>query len=188
MCANGRASELFFVAYTSRHREWLRLGREAGMSGHSEKHIGSTGVEAAAVKPHLTAGPSFQQQNERLQLLLKLTSSITSNLALKEVLHAVASNVREVMHCDEANVSLPGSDPGTFRIYALDFPGSKGFAKEEQIVVLSDDSPAKRGFETLKPVISNTTVGSHDTYGHKIAATEGLKTVCFIPLVNRGRA
>jgi len=123
---------------------------------------------------------SLRQQNERLELLLKLTNSITSNLALEEVLHTVASNVREVMHCDAANIALPATEPGAFRLYALDFPGSKGFFNEEQIFTPTDDSPPKRALATLKPVSGRVTSTR--------AAAEGLKTVCFIPLVNHGRA
>jgi formate hydrogenlyase transcriptional activator len=123
---------------------------------------------------------SLRQQNERLELLLKLTNSITSNLALEEVLHAVASNVREVMHCDAANIALPATEPGTFRLRALDYPGSKGFFNEEQIFTPTDDSPPKRALATLKPVSGRVTSTR--------AAAEGLKTVCFIPLVNHGRA
>ncbi|HME32821.1 MAG TPA: sigma 54-interacting transcriptional regulator [Terriglobales bacterium] len=151
------------------------------MSEGLQKHIAGSGADAAAVKPQLAdAGRSLQQQNERLQLLLKLTSSITSNLTLKEVLHTVASNVREVMHCDAANIALPAAEPGTFRLLALDFPGSKGFFKEEQIVTPTDDSPPKRALATLKPVSGRVTSTR--------AAADGLKTVCFIPLVNHGRA
>jgi len=136
----------------------------------------------------IQADQHLQEQNDRLQLLLKLTNSITSNLELKDVLRGIAANVREVMRCDAANISLPGPEPGTFRLYAVDFPGGKGFVKEEQIVTSGEHSPARRAFETLKPVISTPTASSHDSYGHKIAAAEGIKTVCFIPLVSRGRA
>jgi formate hydrogenlyase transcriptional activator len=122
---------------------------------------------------------SLRHQNERLELLLKLTKSITSNLTLKEVLHTVASNVREMMHCDAANIALPATEPGTFRLHALDFPGSKGFF-EDQIVTLTDDNPPKRALATLKPVSGRVTWTR--------AAAEGLKVACFIPLVNHGRA
>jgi len=122
----------------------------------------------------------LQEQNARLQLLLSLTNSLTSNLKLNDVLHTVASNVRKVMHCDAANIALPASEPGTFRLHALDFPGSKGFFDEEQIITPTDDSPAKRALVTLKPVSGRVTSTR--------AAAEGLKTVCFIPLVNHGRA
>ena len=123
---------------------------------------------------------SLRRQNERLGLLLKLTHSITSNLSLEDVLHTVASNVRELMHCDAANIALPATEPGTFRLHALDFPGSKGFFNEERIFTPTDDSPPKRALATLKPVSGRVTSAR--------AATEGLKTVCFIPLVNHGRA
>ena len=136
----------------------------------------------------LEATQGLRQQIDRLQLLLKLTNSLTANLELKQVLRAIAANIRGVMRCDAANISLPGPEPGTFRVYALDFPGRKGFATEEQIITETEDSPAKRAFETLKPVIATPGDAPRDSYGRKIAAAEGLKTVCFIPLVNRGRA
>ena len=72
---------------------------------------------------------SLQRQNERLQLLLNLTSRITSNLDLREVLRAISANFREVMRCDGAGIWLPGKEVGTFKLYAFDAPVSKGFAK-----------------------------------------------------------
>jgi len=151
------------------------------MSGDFEEKLGSTTAEAAAATAQgAHSGQSLEQQNQRLQLLLKLTNSITSNLSLKEVLHTVASNVREVMHCDAANIALPAAEPGTFRLHALDFPGSKGFFKEEQVVTPTGDSPPKRALTTLKPVSGRVTSTR--------AAADGLKTACFIPLVNHGRA
>jgi len=134
------------------------------------------------VAEHLT------QQNERLQLLLKLTNSITSNLDLKEVMRAIASNMREVMRVDSANIWLPGPEPGSFQAYVLDFPGSKGFVKEGAIVNPSKDSPAKQAFETLQPVIVPLGALPRGKFGQQIVTAEGIKTVCFIPLVNRGRA
>jgi len=129
------------------------------------------------------------QQNDRLELLLNLTNSITSNLELNEVLRAVAANIRQVMRCDASGISLPGKEPGTFRVYAVDFPESKGFVKEGQIVAPSEDDPGRRAFETLKPVIATATdIPTSDTYGNKIASAEGIRTVCFIPVMNRGRA
>ena len=151
------------------------------MSGDFEEKLGSTTAEAAAATAQgAHSGQSLEQQNQRLQLLLKLTNSITSNLSLKEVLHTVASNVREVMRCDAANIALPAAEPGTFRLHALDFPGSKGFFKEEQVVTPTGDSPPKRALTTLKPVSGRVTSTR--------AAADGLKTACFIPLVNHGRA
>jgi len=151
------------------------------MSGHAATPEGST-LRERGDDPHQrgAAAARLQEQHNRLQLLLKLTNSITSNLTLRDVLHTVAANVREVMRCDAANIALPATEPGAFRLHALDFPGSKGFFKEEQIITPTDDSPPKRALRTLKPVSGPVTSTR--------AAAEGLKTVCFIPLVNHGRA
>jgi len=130
----------------------------------------------------------LERQNARLQLLLDLTNSITSKLELSEVLHGISASVRQVMHCDAVGVILPDSESGKFRIYALDFPESEGFAHEKSLVPLSR-GPSARAFETLKPVILNHVEASDmDPEEYAIIAGEGLKSLCNIPLVHRGRA
>src|SRR2546425_5533033 len=133
---------------------------------------------------------SLQRQNERLQLLLNLTSRITSNLDLREVLRAISANFREVMRCDGAGIWLPGEEAGTFKLYAFDAPVSKGFAKEEVIITLPDDDPARRAFETMKPMVATVDeIGwPGGGEGDRLAAAESGKSAGFIPLVNRGRA
>ena len=133
---------------------------------------------------------SLQRQNERLQLLLNLTSRITSNLDLREVLRAISANFRELTRCDGAGVWLPGEEAGTFKLYAFDAPVSRGFAREEVIITLPENDPARRAFETMKPMVA--TVGEigwpGGGEGYRLAAAESVKSACFIPLVNRGRA
>jgi putative nucleotidyltransferase with HDIG domain len=130
----------------------------------------------------------LQRQNDRLQLLLNLTNRITSNLELKEVLRAIATNVREAMRCDAAAISLPGAEPGTFRVYAVDFPRGKGFVREELTVSPDPEEPGTRAFETMKPVVATVADARGFGKSYKIAVAEGIKNACFIPLVNRGRA
>ena len=133
---------------------------------------------------------SLQRQNERLQLLLNLTSRITSNLDLREVLRAISANFRELMRCDGAGVWLPGEEAGTFKLYAFDAPVSKGFAKEEVIITLPEDDPARRAFETMQPmVVTVDEIGwPGGGEGYRLAAAESVKSACFIPLVSRGHA
>ncbi len=133
---------------------------------------------------------SLERQNERLQLLLNLTTRITSNLDLREVLRAISANFREVMRCDGAGIWLPGEEAGTFKLYAFDAPVSKGFAKEEVIITLPEDDPARRAFETMKPMVATVDeIGwPGGGEGYRLAAAESVKSACFIPLVNRGRA
>ena len=134
------------------------------------------------------AQAELQCQNNRLQLLLTLTNRITSNLELRDVLRAISANIREVIHCDAAGISLPGAEAGTFPLYALDFPGSKGLLKEDLISLPGENDPGKRAFDTLKPVIFNVADAIDGSTGYKIAVAEGIKSACSIPLVSRGRA
>src|ERR1700726_637801 len=77
------------------------------------------------------ARSKLERQNTRLKLLLDMTNRITSNLDLTDLLRAISRSVRQVMESDLAAISLLDSESGQFRIYALDFPNSRGFLHEE---------------------------------------------------------
>ena len=128
----------------------------------------------------------LRTKNDRLKLLLNVTNQITSSLELREVLRAVSSNIRDVMHYDAVFVSLVDSASGTPRLYVLDFPQSKGFINEETVYTIS--GAGKRVLETLKPLVvdvSDPAAVPPEIYDKVVA--EGLKSACLIPLVNRGR-
>jgi formate hydrogenlyase transcriptional activator len=128
----------------------------------------------------------LQRQNTRLKLLLDLTNQITSNLDLAKLLRTVSVSVRQVMECDLVAITLLDSESGQFRIYALDFPSSKGLLHEK--LATSHSGASLRAFETLKPVIVNQFDPAEFGEMSDIVIGEGLKTVCIAPLVNRGRA
>src|SRR5260370_2754123 len=132
------------------------------------------------------AQAALQRQSDRLQLLLNLTNRIASNLNLRQVLRAVSSNMRDVMHCEAVFVSLVDSASGTPRLYVLDFPQSKGLIKEEEVYTIS--GAGKRFLKTLKPSVvdvSDPAAVPPEIYDKVVA--EGLKGACLIPLANRGR-
>jgi len=126
----------------------------------------------------------LRSQNERLQLLLNLTSKITSSLDLREVLRAVAAIIREVMRADAVAVSLPDAASAKVRVFAMDFPHGKGVIKEELLVTPS--AAVKEAIDTLRPVLVDLPKPD-EPEPYEIAAAEGLKAGCSIPLVNRGR-
>src|SRR6185295_9791772 len=89
---------------------------------------------ATDIEDRKSAEQALGVQNNRLQLLLKLTNRITSNLELRDVLRAITANIRELMDCDAVHISVREATSGQFRVYALDFPEGKGFVKEELII------------------------------------------------------
>src|SRR5579862_7081472 len=126
-------------------------------------------------------------QNERLELLLNLTGKITSTLDLREVLRAIAANIREVIRADAVDVALPDAVAEKFRVFAVDFPHGKGVFKEELLVTPS--AAVRKALDTLKPVVVNTWERNDLTSeAYDLVAAEGIKTSCNIPLVNRDRA
>jgi formate hydrogenlyase transcriptional activator len=135
----------------------------------------------------MSISEELQRQNDRLQLLLNLTSKITSSLDLREILRAVAANIREVIHAEGVTVSLQDEASEKFRVFAIDFPHGKGVIKEELLVRPS--TAVKKALETLRPVVSHTCDGNElVSEASDIVIAEGLRAYCSIPLVNRGRA
>ena len=128
-----------------------------------------------------------QHQNDQLQLLLDLTNRITSNLELREVLRAIAANIREVIRADAVDVALPDAVSEKLRVFALDFPHGKGVVKEE--LLIRPSAAVKKALDTLKPVVVDMReLNELTSETSDLVAAEGIKTFCNIPLVNRGRA
>ena len=145
-------------------------------------------LQQAKGSAHEPAGQSLQQQNDRLQLLLNLTNRITSNLELGEVLSAVSANIRELMQCDAVGFLLYNKELGKFRLLGVDFPHGKGVVREGQLVTSDKNDPGTRALQTLTPVVVTYADQEVSQEMREMATAEGIKTSCFIPLINRGRA
>jgi formate hydrogenlyase transcriptional activator len=90
------------------------------------------------------------------------------------------------MQADAVAVSLPDAPSGKFRVFAVNFPLGKGMIKEELLLTLS--AAAREAIDTLKPVVFDPRERDERTpEPYEVAAAEGLKAVCTIPLVIRGR-
>jgi formate hydrogenlyase transcriptional activator len=127
---------------------------------------------------------ALQHKNERLKLLLEVNNTIVSNLELRDLLRAVSTSLRSVMQCDGVGIALPDRESGQLRVYALDFPNSKGVIREEIVIAPNEDSPGARVFRTGEPVsILRSESGDVDP----LAEAEGVQSMCHIPLISRNR-
>jgi len=195
-----------------RFREWARrIGLGSGVRvplTTPHRRLGVFGINRDAVDPFSAEEISFlgligrvvafalddglnlrrtQHQNDQLQLLLNLTNRITSNLRPRDLLRAIAANIREVMRADAVTVVLPDAASEKFRVLAMDFPHGKGVVKEELLIMPS--AAVVKALESLKPVVINTWEPNElSSDASDLVAAEGIKTFCNIPLVNRGRA
>jgi formate hydrogenlyase transcriptional activator len=134
------------------------------------------------------ASKELRSNNDRLQLLLEVTNQVVSNLELRDLLRAISQDVRRVMQCDYAGLSLPDADNKQLRLYALDFPEGKGLLQEE-LVYSIEGSPSGWAFRTMKALaIESPFAGWLHLPIVQIAIREGLKSFCFLPLISRNRA
>jgi formate hydrogenlyase transcriptional activator len=126
-----------------------------------------------------------KQAESRLQLLFDVTNQVVSNLQIDDLLRAISASVRRVMQCDVVYVCLPGSDVSRLRLFALDFPESKGFIREDSIAI--EGSIAGIVLRTAKPWMGNAAdllqLGVKDDPG----IAEGLNTGCVLPLISGNR-
>jgi formate hydrogenlyase transcriptional activator len=134
------------------------------------------------------ASEELQSKNERLQLLLDVTNQIVSNLKLHDLLRAISQDVRRVMQCDYAGLSLPDEGDKQLRVYALDFPESKGFLQEDLVYPI-EGSPSGTVFRTMKYLTLQSPFAGWLNYPIvQKAVREDLKSFCFLPLISRNRA
>src|SRR5258706_2914392 len=73
------------------------------------------------------------RKKDRLKLLLNMTNTLVWNLKPCDLLRAISASIRQDMHCDVVGVWLPDSERRQLRKWAMDFPESKGFVKEDML-------------------------------------------------------
>jgi formate hydrogenlyase transcriptional activator len=123
---------------------------------------------------------------EQLKLLLDLTNSVVSTLDLRALLRSVSGNLRRVMGCDLAGVGLPDAENNKhLRLYALDFPDSKGFVREEVLIPI-EGTPPGMAFKTGEPFVGMIR-DLCNMIPDSPPLAEGLKTGAVLPLASRGR-
>jgi formate hydrogenlyase transcriptional activator len=146
-------------------------------------------VNFGAVARDITVRKSLERELERerdrLRLLLDLNNRVVSNLDLRELLRAIAASIRRVMECDAVSVPLPASRTNQLRVFALDFPKSKGFLQEECLVP-ANRSALGKVFRTGKPWSGRLDDASQFEPSAN-ALAEGLRFVCFMPLLTGTR-
>ena len=166
----------------------LFLGSEEPET-YSEQDVAFLSLVAGQISLAIDDALNFEasrKAQEQLKLLLDLTNSVVSTLDLRELLRNISANLRRVMHCDFAGVGLPDAGSTThLRLYAVDFPESKGFIREESLMPI-EGSPPGVAFKTGEPFVA--TIGDiAQMTPNSPPSAEGFTAGCVLPLVSRGR-
>jgi formate hydrogenlyase transcriptional activator len=124
--------------------------------------------------------PEPQRESDRLKLLLDITNTLVSNLESRDLIRAISTSIRQVMHCEVVGVWLPDAEQRQLRQRVMDFPESKGFAREDLLQPV-EGSFVGSAFKTGKAVIATTADFT------KVARTEGIQAALALPLISRNR-
>ena len=155
------------------------------VDAYSRDEVSFLSLVAAQIALAIDDARNFQESQRaegRLRLLLDLTNRVVSTLDLREVLREIVGSLRRVMQCEGVGVALPDPETGGLRVYALDFPTSKGFIQEGQVTTDLSMS-AMKVFQTGKAVNLNRAAILEDG---RVAA-EGANSLCRLPLVSHDR-
>lgn len=128
------------------------------------------------------------RERDHLQALLEMTTALVSNLDIRELFPAISACLRRVVKHDYASLCLLEPDQEHLRLYALDFPASKGLIQEQMVEKVERALPG-RAVMTRKPYIATREDVERLRQSEvvQLHLKEGLKSAAFIPLISRDR-
>ena len=137
------------------------------------------------------AAQAYQRQlareRDRLRVLLEVNNAVVSQLALHDLLSAIAASLRRVIHHEYTSLALYDPATNQMRVMALDFPQGKGLIHEEMIVPL-DSSIAGRAFRSRQPlVLDRTGMDEFNSPTSRLMRAEGVRSLICMPLITHDR-
>jgi len=135
---------------------------------------------------------SSELAESRLKLLLELTNSVVSSLEFRDVLRALPASVRRVMQCDGVGLMLPDGTGKNLRTFANDVREGSVFKEYDDTKLIPiEGSLIGKAFQAATPVLGNPAELAPEFFENteqQEAAVREIKSICFVPLISRGRA
>ena len=128
------------------------------------------------------ADRKLRQEMDRLQMLLDVTSILSSNWNIQQVFPRVSARIRRVLQQECA--MFDWYDPGTGLLVrqSVDFPLAKGFTSN--VLISASNSPAGRSLHERTPMIfSKEQIQDFDAEITRGVLAEGLQSLCCVPLL-----
>jgi formate hydrogenlyase transcriptional activator len=152
-------------------------------------------IAGIAIERHMNQ-QALRHERDRLQLLLDITSSVTSRLDFREVVEALSTNLFRVMQCDVSALLLPDSEGGDLRVAVLFNPDARGPFREGSLVPMNSSIAGQvlRKAKSIRIDSYEQVREDPEIYGnpegqllYDRVAQEGLKVGCYLPLLGHGR-
>ncbi len=129
----------------------------------------------------------LQRERSWMKLLLELISQVTANQDLRDVVRAVMTNIRRMLHSDGAIFLLRDQDSGELLVYALDLPSGAGTLREGTIIPF-EGTVAGRVFQSGKAWTGTVQEARTLSPGFDpMLSRAGFRASCKLPILSRNR-
>lgn len=135
----------------------------------------------------LKARQELARERDRLQLLLETNNAVASHLEVRDLFASITASIRRVLKADVISLTILDPELNQLKLYALDFPGQKGFLEEGTTCTLCG-CPASTAITQREPVVlSRQELDQSESTVSKRLVAEGVKSACCVPLLLRDR-
>lgn len=171
--------------------------REARSPGSEDLQLieNASHIAGIAIERHLNE-QRLRHERDRLQLLLDITSSVTSRLDLRHVVEGLSTNLFRTMQCDVSALLLPDTESGELRVTILHNPDARGPYREGSLVSRNSSISGQvlRKGKSIRIDSFEQVREDPEIYGnpdgrlvYKGVIEEGLSVGCYLPLTSRNR-
>jgi len=120
-------------------------------------------------------------------LLLEITNVLVSNLDIRKLLSAISASLSQVAPHDYASLALYDPEAQKLRLHLLNSPAGLDLGAEERLISL-EGTPAGMCFSSRQPlVVDRLNDGRFTTSLIQHLIEAGIKSGCWLPLINHGR-
>src|ERR1700730_8092807 len=121
-------------------------------------------VKAPTTQESSRMPAELEHEKDRLKLLLDMTNTLVSNLEPRDLLRAISASIRQEMHCDVVGVWLPDVESRQLRQRIMDFPESKGYAREDWLYPVDGSMLGKLNGEGSRTTDSATLTAMRESF------------------------
>ena len=128
---------------------------------------------------------AFLEEKQRLQMLLEVSTTLMSNLDVRQLFPSISDLIRKVIHQDYASVALYEEGNRSLRVYALDSPLGEELISPETVLPIAE-SAAGSVFQKGETKVCNREdlVAMGSPMVTRMLEL-GIQSFCSIPLITR---
>jgi len=124
----------------------------------------------------------LQQEKERLEMLLEISTAVTSSADLQEVFPAISSAIRRIVQQDWTNVSILEKS-NLMRMYAIDFPLEPGLIPQDALIPLTQTASGLTVLEGRPKIFTRDELSAVDSPFLSRLLNRGIQSACCVPLI-----